>query len=104
LALEINFWQKAARKSRLVKIPNDQISQTMGVQSTIEEIECKNGHVEQTAEGRLPKQILNWVPTERRKRGRPKPCWIGGKSNVWKELACRRVERQNRLEDENRKA
>jgi len=29
-------------------------------------------------EGRLPKEVMNWRPLGRRKRGRPKLAWIEG--------------------------
>jgi hypothetical protein len=29
-------------------------------------------------EGRLPKQVMNWSPPGRRKRGRPKLTWVEG--------------------------
>jgi len=35
--------------------------------------------------GRLPKQILNWTPAGRRKRGRPRRSWREGIDNEIKE-------------------
>lgn len=61
----------------------------MGVKTTItEENESKQptwyGQVERLYGGKLPKQILNWITTETKKTGRPKPFRIGGtqKRNV----------------------
>jgi hypothetical protein len=33
------------------------------------------GHLPRIYEERLPQKILNWIPTGRRKRGRPKTRW-----------------------------
>jgi hypothetical protein len=35
------------------------------------------GHVQRMAEGRLPKITLQWMPKQKRARGRPKKIWIG---------------------------
>jgi hypothetical protein len=34
------------------------------------------GHVKRMPEDRTPKLILEWVPQERRKRGRPRKTWM----------------------------
>jgi hypothetical protein len=36
------------------------------------------GHVQSMEEGRLPKEVLEWRPSGRRKRGRPKLTWAEG--------------------------
>jgi hypothetical protein len=36
------------------------------------------GHVQRMEEGRLPKEVLEWRPSRRRKRGRPKLTWAEG--------------------------
>jgi hypothetical protein len=36
------------------------------------------GHVKWMQEERLPKLIMDWIPGERRKRGRPKKTWMEG--------------------------
>jgi hypothetical protein len=62
----------------LEKIKNENIKEIMGVKGKadiIDIIEKKrlqwHGHVKRMPEERLPKLILEWVPEERRKRGRP---------------------------------
>jgi hypothetical protein len=37
-----------------------------------------DGHVQRMEEGRLPKWVLEWRLSERRKRGRPKLTWAEG--------------------------
>ena len=36
------------------------------------------GHVERTPEEKIPKLIMEWIPLERRKRGRPRKTWLEG--------------------------
>jgi hypothetical protein len=36
------------------------------------------GHVKRMSEERIPKLIMEWVPEERRKRGRPEKTWMEG--------------------------
>jgi hypothetical protein len=38
----------------------------------------QNGHVQETKEGRWPKEVMKWCPPGRRKRGRPKLTWVEG--------------------------
>jgi hypothetical protein len=36
------------------------------------------GHVKRMQEKKLPKLIMEWIPGERRKRGRPRKMWMEG--------------------------
>jgi hypothetical protein len=36
------------------------------------------GHVKRKQEERLPQLIIEWIPGERRKRGRPRKTWMEG--------------------------
>jgi hypothetical protein len=36
------------------------------------------GHGQRVEEGRLPKEVMKWLPPGRRKRGRPKLSWAEG--------------------------
>jgi hypothetical protein len=69
-------------KSRLEKIKNKNIKEIMGVKGKPDIIEKKRlqwyGHVKRMPEERKPKLILEWVPEERRKRGRPGKTWMEG--------------------------
>lgn len=82
-ATEMDFWRRSAGKSRMEKITNERIREIMGVKhSVVEDIKVNQlkwyGHVQRMTNDRLPKQILNWTPTGRRKRGRPRKSWREG--------------------------
>ncbi|XP_056648205.1 uncharacterized protein LOC130452786 [Diorhabda sublineata] len=82
-ATEMDYCRRAAGISRLEKIRNDRIREIMKVQHTItEDIRVNQlrwyGHVQRMPEDRIPKQILNWAPQGRRKRGRPRLSWREG--------------------------
>ena len=69
--------RRSARKSRMEKIKNEHIKEIMGVKGKpdiIDIIEKKTlqwyGHVRRMPEERTPKLIMEWIPGERRKRGR----------------------------------
>jgi hypothetical protein len=75
----MNVLKRSARKSRLERIKNEHIKEIMKVKEkpeTIDIIERKRlqwyGHVKRMQEERLPKLITEWIPGERRKRGRPR--------------------------------
>ncbi len=64
-----------------------------GKQDIMDIIEKKRlqwyGHVKRMPEERIPKLIMEWTPTERRKRGRPRKTWIEG---VQAAMATRNLE------------
>jgi hypothetical protein len=77
--------RRSARKSRMERIKNEHIKEIMGLKEkpdTIDIIERKRlqwyGHVKRMQEERLPKLIMEWMPGERRKRGRPRKTWMEG--------------------------
>jgi hypothetical protein len=62
---------------------NNIIKQNMNVtRSHLDDIKTKQlqwyGHVQRMVEGRVPKEAMQWHPTGRRKRGRPKLTWAEG--------------------------
>jgi hypothetical protein len=66
------------------RIKNEYIKEIMGVKGKpdiIDTIEKKRlqwyGHVKRMAEERIP-LIMEWIPRERRKRGRPRKTWMEG--------------------------
>jgi hypothetical protein len=77
---EMDIWRRSARISRKDKIRNNIIKQKMNV--TIDDIKTKQlqwyGHVQRMEERRLPKEVMKWRPSGRRKQGRPKITWEEG--------------------------
>jgi hypothetical protein len=69
----------------LERIKNENIKEIMWVKGKpdiIDIIQKKRlqyyGHVKRMPEERIPTLILEWVPEERRKRGRPRKIWMEG--------------------------
>jgi len=67
------------------RIKNEHIKEIMGVKGkpdVIDIIEQKrlqwSGHIKRMPEERIPKLIVDWIPRERRKRGRPGKTWMEG--------------------------
>jgi hypothetical protein len=62
------------------RIKNEHIKEIMGVNGKQDIIKKKRlqwyGHVERMPENRIPKLIMEWIPQERRKRGRPRKTWM----------------------------
>jgi hypothetical protein len=82
LSTEMGVLWRSARKSRLEITRNENIKEIMGVNGKPDIIEKKRlqwyGHVKRMPEERIPRLILEWVPEERRKRGRPRKTWMEG--------------------------
>ena len=79
LSTEMDVLRRSARKSRMERIPNEYIKEIMGLKEkldSIDNIERKRlqwyGHIKRMQDERLPKLIMEWIPGERRKRGRPR--------------------------------
>ena len=75
--------RRSAGKSRMDKIRNRDIKEIMGAQEKpdiIDNIKKKRlqwyRHVKRMPEQRLPKLIMEWIPVERKKKGRPKKTWM----------------------------
>ncbi|XP_044760850.1 uncharacterized protein LOC123318297 [Coccinella septempunctata] len=83
LATEMDFWRRAAGRSRTERIRNERIRDIMGIKHTIvDDIRTKQlvwfGHVQRMPEDRIPKQTLLWKPLGRNRRGRPRLSWREG--------------------------
>lgn len=82
--LEMDFWCRSAEISKGDRIRNERVREIMNVETTIlEEINQRKqlywyGHVQRMSDERIPKQVLNWVPIERKtkRRGRLKITWM----------------------------
>ncbi|XP_046674870.1 uncharacterized protein LOC124363653 [Homalodisca vitripennis] len=86
----MDFLRRGARKSKLDRVRNEEIRRTMKRKETIvEAIRQKQlvwfGHLKRMDEERLPKILMEWLPTERRKRGRPRETWKQGISKAMSE-------------------
>lgn len=80
LATEMDYLRRSCRRSRLERIRNEQIRESMGMERKItDEVERKQltwfGHTKRMQEERWPRKVLEWMPPERRKRGRPRRSW-----------------------------
>jgi hypothetical protein len=69
----------------LERIKNKHIKAIMGAKGKpdiIDIIDKKRlnwyGHVKTMTEDRIPNLIMEWIPDERRKRGRPRKTWMEG--------------------------
>jgi hypothetical protein len=79
LSTEMDVLRRSARKSRMEEIKNEHIKEIMGVKgklNIIDNIGKKRlqwyGHVKRMPEEKILKLIMEWVPEERKKRGRPR--------------------------------
>jgi len=85
LSTEMDVLRRSARKSRMERIKNEYLKEITGVKEkpdNIDIIEQKRlqwyGHVKRMPEERIPKLIINWIPREKRKRGRSRKTWMEG--------------------------
>ena len=84
LSTKMDVLRRPARKSRMERVKNEDIKEIMGVKGKpdiIDIIEQKRlqwyGHVK-SIQRRIPKLIMDWIPRERRKRGRPRKTCMEG--------------------------
>jgi len=85
LSTEMDVLRRSARKSSLERIKNEHIKEIMGVKGKpdiIDIVQQKRlqwyGHVKRMPEERIPKLIMDWIPWDRKKRGRPRNAWMEG--------------------------
>ncbi|XP_050497794.1 uncharacterized protein LOC126878967 [Diabrotica virgifera virgifera] len=79
-AMEMNYWRRCCRLTRLDRVRNEDIRRQMEIDlDIIDTIEAKRlnwyGHLQRMPENRWPKKIEKWTPPTRRKRGRPRRSW-----------------------------
>jgi len=85
LSTEMDVLRRSARKSRTERIKNEHIKEIMGVKgkpNITDIIQQKRlqwyGNVKRMPGERIPKLIMDWIPRDRRKRGRPQKTWMEG--------------------------
>jgi len=85
LSTEMDVLRRWTRKWRMEGITNEHIKEIIrlkGKPDIIHIIEKKRlhwyGHIKRMPEERVPTLIMEWIPLERRKRGRPRKTCIGG--------------------------
>nr|CAI5855298.1 unnamed protein product [Callosobruchus analis] len=76
----MDFLRRSCGRSRLERVRNDDIRMQMHMERHIhEDIEKRQltwfGHVKRMNADRWPRKVLEWMPLERRKRGRPRRSW-----------------------------
>lgn len=80
ISLEMDYWRRSCRISRLEHVRNTRIREIVGERETIlDTIDNKRliwyGHLLRMNENRWPKKVYQWTPPEKRKRGRPPRRW-----------------------------
>jgi hypothetical protein len=85
LSTEMDVLRWSARKSRMERIKNEHIKEIMAVKGEPDIIDItekkrleRYGHVKRMSDERIPKLVMEWIPLERRKRGRPRKIWMEG--------------------------
>lgn len=86
----MDFWRRSARIFGLDRIRNERIREKMKVEGNIiQDIQEKQlqwyGYLQRMADDRISKQVLQWTPADRLKRGRPKLSWNQGIDRVMSE-------------------
>jgi hypothetical protein len=79
----MDYLRRSARISRMDKIRNEAIRTKMGIKKNIvQETEEQQlrwyGHVKRMEDGKIVKQVAEWKPQRKRKRGRPIKTWKDG--------------------------
>jgi hypothetical protein len=83
LATEMDYLRRSARISRMDRVRNETIGTKRGMKKDIlQEIEEQQlrwyGHVMRMEDCRIAKQVAEWNPQGKRRRGRPFNTWKGG--------------------------
>jgi hypothetical protein len=96
-AVEMNFWGRCCGLTLEGHVKNGRIKEIMETDVTLTDaIVVKQlkryGHMERMEEDGLPKEIYEWTPIERKKRGTPR--------NTWKEKAKQGMDGRNLREED----
>jgi hypothetical protein len=89
LFTEMDVIRRSEKKSMIERTKNEHIMEIIGVKGKpdiIDIIEKKrlqcNGHVKRIPDERIQELILEWIPLDSRKRGRPRKTWIGIQADI----------------------
>jgi hypothetical protein len=101
-AVEMDYLRRSARKSKLERVPDEEIRRIMQAEETVlDRTEARNlrwfGHVMRMPEERWPAIIHSWIPPGRRKRGRRRRSWRDGVTEAMKERGMREEDAQDRI-------
>ena len=82
-AMENNYLRRCCNLTLLDRVKTDEIRARMNVEKTLtDKIEEKQlswyGHMRRMPDDRLPIKCFKWIPTRRRKKGRPRTKWKDG--------------------------
>ncbi|XP_030757399.1 uncharacterized protein LOC115883217 [Sitophilus oryzae] len=82
-AVEMDAYRRTLGISRRDRVRNEEIQERIGIEGSLAtDIERQQlmwyGDVQRMDDTRLPKQIMQWIPQHRRKRGRSKKTWKEG--------------------------
>nr|CAI5857877.1 unnamed protein product [Callosobruchus analis] len=73
----MNYWRRSNKKSRLQHVRNIHIREEMQVGPFSIASKLWFGHLQRIDDSRILKEIWDWIPAERKKRGRPPRAWRG---------------------------
>ncbi|CAG9839552.1 unnamed protein product, partial [Diabrotica balteata] len=97
MTTEMDYLRRSCGRSKLERVRSDQIRDEMKMERNInDDIERKQliwfGHVKRMPEYKWPRRVLEWIPPERRKRGRPR---ISCRNDIDEAMAARDLEEAN---------
>ncbi|XP_050502979.1 uncharacterized protein LOC126882213 [Diabrotica virgifera virgifera] len=99
--VEMDYLRRACGISKKDHIRNEDIRRrTHTVYSSVDKIETRQlvwyGHVKRMNEDRWPKKALNYIPHQRRRRGRPSVAWEENVRHIMKDRAIKEDEWMDR--------
>ena len=101
LSTEMDFLRRSCRLRRVDRVRNETIRNRMGMERDIvDEVQRKQlvwyGHTCRMDEERTPNRVLQWTPPEKRKRGRPRRCWMDDVNEAMRSRNLNEENSQNR--------
>ena len=79
LSTEMDYLRRSCQLRRVDRVRNETIRDMMGIEKYIvDEVQRKQlvcyGHTCRIDKERIPNRVLQWTPSEKRRRGRPRRC------------------------------